>query len=440
MRFALPFVAAVAWCGLLACSSGDGGQADAGDAGSDAPTNACSQPPRAFWTWDLSVMPPKDIQTAATCYGESAHAYVFVSDDVWAAGQMTQPQVNAVLDAFENHTPSDPSRGSYAMDTQTFGDPPDVDADPHVYLFYTSLGVFKGQRFDGFFRDIDETNDPHSNHVEMLHMDPTGPSPADSDYMLGIIIHEFVHLINYKYDTAEEGWLNETLAESAMALGGYNTDLPTAQAYCKAMYTTPLCVTGYSDYGATFSWGAYMLDRWGTGFLRAVLQDPNHGPPSVQAHLPNALTFQNAFGEFSVAATINQHAIGDGRYGYVSAQLGALGKETPGLVDGQSHASGMVPWSARAIRLTPTGAGTVAIDLASADFATLRVHTFVFDPANPAAGTVTAQTVASATAAFSVPVAANQVVDLVVAAAPGASVPDLQPASTLFSYTATYTP
>lgn len=386
-------------------------------------------------------MPPKDIQTAATCYGESAHAYVYVSDDVWASGKMTQQQVNAVLDAFENHTPRDPSRGSYAMDTQTFGDPPDVDGDPHIYLFYTSLGVFQGQRFDGFFRDIDESkSDPHSNQIEMLHMDPTGPSPADSDYMLGIIIHEFVHLINYKYDDAEEGWLNETLAESAMALGGYNTDLATAQSYVKSMYTTPLCVSGYSDYGATFSWGAYMLDRWGTDFLRAVLQDPAHGIGSVQSHLPGGLTFQDAFGEYAVAATIDQHTIGDGRWGYLSAQLGALGKESQGLVDGQQHASGTVPWGARTLRLTPTGAGTVAIDLASADFATLRVHTFVFDPASPSAGTVTAQTVDSASVSFNVTVAANQVVDLIVAAAPSASVPDLQPASTSFSYTATYTP
>jgi hypothetical protein len=425
----------------MACSSGDNAQPDAGDdAGSDAASTACSQPPRAFWTWDLSVMPPADVQTPATCYGESAHAYVYVSDDVWAAGKMDQTQVDAILAAFESHTPNDPTRGSYAIDTQTFGDPPDVDGDPHIYLFYTALGVFKGQRFDGFFRDIDETNDPHSNHIEMLHMDPTGPTPSDSDYMLGIIIHEFVHLINYKYDDTEEGWLNETLAESAMALGGYETDLPTAQAYVKAMYSTPLCVSGYSDYGATFSWGAYMLDRWGTDFLRAVLQDKAHGIASVASHLPGGLTFQDAFGEYAVAAMLDQHGIGDGRYGYTSAQLGALGKETAGLVDAQSHASDSTPWGARTIRLGPTGAGTVAIDLASADFAKLRVHTVAFDPANPAAATVTAQTVDSAAVSFNVTVGATDVVDLVVAVAPSASVPDLQPAHTTFSYTATYTP
>ncbi len=421
----------------MGCSSGSSGQPDAGDAG-DAGSVLCSQPPRAFWTWDLSVMPPSDVQTTATCYGESAHAYVFVSDAVWSAGQMTQSQVNNILDAFENHTPRDSTRGSYATDTQTFGDPPDVDSDPHIYLFYTSLGVFQGQRFDGFFRDIDESlTDPHSNKIEMLHMDPTGPSAADSDYMLGIIIHEFVHLINYKYDTSEEGWLNETLAESAMAIGGYNTDLPTAQAYCKAAYDTPLCVTSYSDYGATFTWGTYMLDRWGTDFLRAVLQDPNHGPPSIEAHLPNGLTFNDAFGEYGVAAMINQHAIGDGRYGFVSEPLGALGHEVAGTIDGQPHTGNSVVWGTRSLRFTPSGTGTLAVNLTATDMTPLRVHSVVFDPANPSAGTVSAQT----TFPFSVTIGANQVVDLFVSITAAASIADLtSPPVTTFTYTATYTP
>jgi hypothetical protein len=431
-------LASLLLCALaLGCSGGDNNTTDAGnDAGNDAPVvGACSQGPRSFWTWNLAVMPPADVQTAATCHGESAHAYVFVSDDVWNAGTMTQDQVTAILDAFENHTPRDATRGSYTTDVQTFGDPPDVDGDPHVYLFYTSLGVFNGQRFDGFFRDIDESaTDPHSNHIEMLHMDPTGPSPADSDYMLGIIIHEFVHLINYKYDNGDEGWLSEALAESAMALGGYNTDLKTAQEYVKIMSGVPLCVSGYSDYGATFSWGTYMLDRWGTTFLRSVLQDPAHGIPSVAAHLPNSEAFADAFGEFTVAANIDQHAIGDGRYGYVSAKLGALGGEAKATIDGQPHSTNAEVWTARSLRFTPTSGSSLSVTLASSNLANLKVFSFAFDPANPAAGTVTPQTGAT----FSVPFGSGQVVDLIVAVTAASSIADSQGAPvTDFTYTAT---
>lgn len=432
MRFL--FLAAFA---LLACSGDDQSTTDAGgDAPDAAPNYACSQAPRSFWTWDLSIMPPKDVQRQASCQGQSDHAYVYVDDDVWNAGTMTPDQVTNILDAFEKHTPRDATRGSYAMDTQTFGDPPDVDGDPHVYLFYTSLGVFQGQRFDGFFRDIDESaTDAHSNHIEMLHMDPTGPSAADSDYMLGIIIHEFVHLINYAYDNGDEGWLSESLAESAMALGGYLTDVPTAQSYVKIMPGVPLCVSGYSDYGATFSWGSYMLDRFGTSFLKSVLQDKTHGIPSVAAHLPGSESFQDAFGEFAVAALIDQHSIGDGRYGYVSAKLGALGSETGGVVDGATHDQTVDVWAARSMRLTPpSGKTSLAMTFASTNLSNLRVYTFAFDPKNPSAGTVTAQTGAS----FNVPITAGQVVDLIVAVTSSASIPDLTGAPiTTFTYSAT---
>ena len=428
----------LASCALvLACSGGDQNTGDAGnDAPDAAPNYTCTQDPKAFWTWDLSIMPPKDVQRQATCQGQSDHAYVYVDDDVWNAGTMTPDQVTNILDAFEKHTPRDATRGSYATDVGTFGDPPDVDGDPHVYLFYTALGVFQGQRFDGFFRDIDESaSDPHSNHVEMLHMDPTGPKAADSDYMLGIIIHEFVHLIGYAYDNGDEGWLSESLAESAMALGGYDTDVPTAQSYVKIMSGVPLCVAGYSDYGATFSWGAYMLDRFGTDFLKSVLQDKTHGIGSVSAHLPNAESFQDAFGEFAVAALIDQHAIGDGRYGYVSAKLGALGSETGGVVDGATHDQTADVWAARSIRLTPpSGKTSLALTFASSGLSNLRVYTFAFDPKNPSAGTVTLQTGAS----FTVPIAAGQVVDLIVAVTSNASIAQLQgPPVTTFTYSAT---
>ena len=435
MSMRILFLATTAF--LFACSSGDPNTTDAGnDVVPDAaPNYTCTQDPKAFWTWDLSIMPPKDVQRQATCQGQSDHAYVYVDDDVWNAGTMTPDQVTNILDAFEKHTPRDATRGSYAMDTQTFGDPPDVDGDPHVYLFYTALGVFQGQRFDGFFRDIDESaSDPHSNHLEMLHMDPTGPSAADSDYMLGIIIHEFVHLINYVYDNGDEGWLSESLAESAMALGGYLTDVPTAQSYVKIMSGVPLCVSGYSDYGATFSWGAYMLDRFGAGFLKSVLQDKAHGIAGITKYL-NGETFQDAFGEFAVAASIDQHAIGDGRYGYVSAQLGALGKETGGVTDGAPHDQNVDVWAARAVRLTPpSGKTSLAITMASTNLANLRVYTFTFDPNSPSTGTVTPQTGAS----FSVPIAAGQVVDLIVAVTSSASIPQLQGAPvTTFTYSAT---
>ncbi len=385
-------------------------------------------------------MPPTNKQVNGTCVAETDHAYVYVATDTWNAGNMTQAQVDTIVNAFEKSTPADKTRGIYATDTDTFGAPPDVDNDPHIYLFYYPIASFKNNSFDGFFRDTDETTQTGSNHLEMLHLNSDGQFKPDTDYMLGVVIHEFVHLINWKYDTSEEGWLNEALAESAMTLGGYMTDLPVGKQYVKATAATPLCVTGVSNYGATFSWGSYMLDRWGTSFLRDVLQDPAHGIPSIESHMPQGTTFRDAFGDFMVANLLDQPSIGDGRYGYTSFDQSALGSETAATIDSADHTSDAVLWGARMLRFTPTGAGTLSVTLDSADWDKLVVSTVVFDPAQPSGATVTRQTLTAQSTQLDVPVAAGQVVDAVVAVDPGTSVDSLQATKTSFTYNATLSP
>lgn len=417
---------------------GLGGAAGAAGTGGAAST-ACNQPPKDFWTWDLTVMPPVDKQVNATCVAETDHAYVYVATDTWNAGKMTQAQVDTIADAFEKSTPADGTRGIYKTDTDTFGAPPDVDGDPHVYLLYYPMGSFNGTSFDGYFRDTDESQVKGSNQLEMLHLNSEGPFAPDTDYMLGVVIHEFVHLINWKYDKGEEGWLNEALAESAMTLGGYMTDLPAGKQYVKSTAGTALCVTGYSSYGATFSWGSYMLDRWGTSFLTDVLQDPAHGIASIESHLPQG-TFRDAFGDFMVANLLDQPSIGDGRYGYKSFDQSALGSETAGTIDSADHTSTAVAWGARMLRFSPSSAGTLSLTLDSADFAKLVVSTVVVDPAQPSGATVKRETLSAQSTQLDIQVGAGQVVDVVVAVDAGASVDATQAAKTNFTYNATLAP
>jgi len=385
-------------------------------------------------------MPPADKKVNATCVAETDHAYVYVATDSWTAGKMTQAQVDTIVDAFEKSTPADKTRGIYATDTDTFGAPPDVDNDPHIYLVYYPMGSFKGTNFDGYFRDTDESAGTGSNQLEMLHLNSEGQFKPDSDYMLGVVIHEFVHLINWKYDKGEEGWLNEALAESAMTLGGYMTDLPAGKQYVNSTAATPLCVTGYSDYGATFSWGSYMLDRWGTSFLADVLQDPAHGIPSIEAHMPAGTTFRDAFGDFMVANLLDQPSIGDGRYGYTSFDQSALGSQPVSTIDGADHASNAVAWGARMLRFTPSSAGTLSVTLDSADFANLVVSTVVLDPAHASGATVTPETLSAQSTQLDIQVTAGQVAYVVVAVDAGASVDSTQAAKTSFTYNATLTP
>jgi hypothetical protein len=180
-----------------------------------------------------------------------------------------------------------------------------------------------------------------------------------------------------------------------------------------------------------------MLDRWGTSFLASVLQDPAHGIPSIEAHLPSGTTFRDAFGDFMVANLLDQPSIGDGRYGYKSFDESALGSETAGTIDGADHTSDAIAWGARMLRFTPTGAGTLTITLDSADFAKLVVSTVVMDPAQPSGATVTRQTLSAQTTPLAIPVTAGQVVDVVVAVDAGTSVDSTNAPKTSFTYNAT---
>jgi hypothetical protein len=127
----------------------------------------------------------------------------------------------------------------------------------------------------------------------------------------------------------------------------------------------PLCVKSYSDYGATFSWGAYALDRFGPAFLGSVLQDTADGRASYEAHLPSGTTFRQVFGEFMVATVLDQPGIGDGRWGYDSIDLGALGSETQASSGTGPQTVAAVAFGSSALGFTPTGAGTLSISITS---------------------------------------------------------------------------
>lgn len=424
-------------------ASGSGGQAGAagsgglaGSGGTGGGPEACTAPPRSFWTWDLGVMPPADVQVPATCRAQTAHGYVYVADSAWET-DMGQTEVDTIAVAFEDKTPKNPAKGFYNMDVDAFGEPPDVDGDQHVILFYAPMNEFNGFSFDGFFRADDQVAGSKSNLAEMLHMASNGTA-TDSDYMLGVAAHELVHLITWKYDKQEEGWLDESLAEAAMVNAGYLTDLPAAKAYAKKTATVPLCVKSYSDYGATFSWGTYVYDRFGVEVVKAIAQDSADGRASIEAHLPTGTTFQSLLGEFFVAVLLDQPSVGDGRFGLSSIDISALGSETAGVIDSAPHEQGAVAFGARMLRFTPSGAGTLSLTLASGELSKLVVHSVVFDPAQPGGAKVTAVDTSSA---ISLTLAAGQVADLVVAIDPGAALADSKSApTTKFTYTATFTP
>lgn len=281
---------------------------------------------KEFWTWNLNIMPPENVKLQATCRGVGENLYVFVSDDVWMVN-VFQDDIERIIRAFDCSTPEisvDKDKGIYEILTDTFGKPPDIDNDPGIYFLISQLGMYRGHHFDGFFRFVDETKDKYSNSTEILYLDCDSPS---DDYHLGVIAHEFQHLIHWQHDHDEASWISETLAEVAMILCGYYTDKKQVASYLNNT-DSPLVIKGHiSNYGACLLWGTYIYERLGRVFLKNLMLEKADGIEGFKRVLTNMNikdNFSKIFGDWLVANYLNADLSTNKNYKYKSITLPAF--------------------------------------------------------------------------------------------------------------------
>ncbi|MHC4138778.1 MAG: hypothetical protein ACYSR1_02780 [Planctomycetota bacterium] len=278
---------------------------------------------KEFWTWNLNVMPPEDNELAATCRGVGEHVYVFVSDDIWEV-DVFQQDIEKIISTFDRSTPGtsiDKDKGIYEILTETFGNPPDVDNDHRIYFLISQLGEYRGHDFDGYFRFLDELEGKHSNKKEILYLDCEDPS---DDYHLGIIAHEFQHLIHWEYDPKETKWVGESLSEIAMILCGYYTDQKHVIKYLNNTDSPLISRRHMVDYGACLLWGTYIYDRLGIAFLGNLVRGKASGIKGFQNTL-NSLhiedNFSTVFGDWLVANYVSSNPVKDTKFRYRSISL-----------------------------------------------------------------------------------------------------------------------
>lgn len=237
---------------------------------------------RDFWIWDLSVMPPVDAQITATCVAASGEALIYIENQAWANQEMTQTDANTVLDVFSNQTPAgsyDPNMGIYEIETTIYGDTTDVDSDGYVILLFYNLEPFQGVEFDGYFRYEDLQPGATSNMSEVLHLNIHDHSPT-SEYMLGVVAHEFNHMIHTPMDPFEEMWLSEAVAESAMIACGYGDDA-WFESFLNNSKESFWGDEHSVHYGAALVLGTYLYEQLGAD-IKDVVEDTAKGFDSVQ--------------------------------------------------------------------------------------------------------------------------------------------------------------
>ena len=399
-----------------------------------APTVPAAPPPapatpyavgdaRAFWTYDLSVMPPKNQQIASTCRGVGDSVYVFVADSAWGS-KASQSDVDAIVAAFDHATPAHADQGITAAETALFGPAPDVDGDPRLIIFIYPIASYQGQAFDGFFRAEDEgaynaacKTNPQlycSNVAEMIHVNASSPGSA---YMIGVMAHEYQHLVHWGRDPSEESWLNESMSELAMAVLGYE-DTANVDAYLDA-HAAPLVTNSIVDYGAVMLWGVYVYEQLGASFVTSLVADPKHGIASLDGLLSkgtSGLTFRSMFADWALAVPLHAAPPGPFTFGLLTLPTMAPDGAVPDLASGMASIAATLPattfkWYSATLASGLIGATVRAhVDPAGADVRMALVQGTTVIPATDDAGT------------WSVTVPAGDLSKLVVAIAnPGAA-------------------
>lgn len=313
----------------------DSSPADAEEFPDAGEETTCVPETATFWVYDLSVMPPEYIQVDATCRGGGDHGLVFVADDIWE-DPVTQDSVDAVVEAFNKSTPADPERGVFELTTTTFGEPSDVDENDRVFLLLLELPSYGGYQFDGYIRREDTLGGANSNEAELLYLEASR-NEVSSEYMLGVIAHEFFHLIHINHDTTEESWLDESMAEASMILCGYLGDLDTWVAdYASNPNQILVDNSPTFHYGAGFLFGGYLLERFGQDYLSALVENTGSGIISLEetwADIGENVTFNEVLGDWAAANWLDEPDVLNGFYGYTSfavPQMSGVGPLMPG--------------------------------------------------------------------------------------------------------------
>ncbi len=255
---------------------------------------------------------------------------IYVTDNVYFFAQdgtdVDVPAVKSLVDTFQNKI--------YPTDREFFGSEwtPGVDDDPHLYILYVG-GI--GSSIAGYFSSADEYSHlahPYSNEKEMFYVNSDNQRPGDP-YLLGVLAHEFQHMIHWAHDRNEETWMNEGSSVLAEFLNHYDIG-----GFDAAYTANPdLQLTGWSEdpstdpsvsahYGAGFLFMAYFLDRFGEDATKALVANPDNGMHAVDTTLAalglkdkttgKPLTSVDVFADWTIANYLGDPSVADGRYDY----------------------------------------------------------------------------------------------------------------------------
>jgi hypothetical protein len=269
---------------------------------------------RTFWASNTDDNTNFEVQ-ARLAYA-TPHVYFWVQKGV----DYALADVERLVDTFENR--------SYPTNREFFGSEwtPGVDGDEHLYVLFAGN---LGGNVAGYFSPDDEYAPivrQYSNAHEMFYINADTVDLADP-FVDSVMAHEFQHMIHWYRDRNEESWMNEGFSTLAELLNGFDVG---GMDYAYAMepdipltYWPPLEAR---HYGQSFLFLTYFLGRFGEQATRALVAATDNGLDSIDGVLADqgtsdpgngiALTADDVYADWGVAAVLNDASVSDGLYAY----------------------------------------------------------------------------------------------------------------------------
>jgi hypothetical protein len=304
--------------------------------------NAANSVMQQFWALKISGEPikPEDFYpVVATLRKEGNAIRIWVEDESWSAGYVTQTEVEIVFDALTLSTPPgsmDPNKGIVEIDTMLFGQPPNKAGDGVTnFLILDIQDTYDPEGGNkafvaGYFFPNDQSDDSKSNKMDLLYIDAFPGiffnGERRTKTVLATTAHELQHLIHYRYDRLEENWVNEGLSELSSTVCGYGIGNPSL-----FLQDTNRDLTGWSneleDYSRVGLWTLYTLEQLGYEFIQKLTRNTARGISGFNNALAEAgysgPGFETIFRDWTIANYVNDMN-NDPRYGYQHEEVKAL--------------------------------------------------------------------------------------------------------------------
>jgi len=292
--------------------------------------SAASLGEKASFYIDSSYDLQKRQEITATLREISDRAYFYIDDDWW--DNLSLQERTKIPDAlkglgteFENKI--------YPTLTSRFGFEwkPGIDKDEKIAILIHPMVEGAG----GYFNSGDEyprVQIPKSNQREMIYLNASYINDQNAKSFLA---HEFIHLITFNqkdkaYGVSEETWLNESRAEYAPTLLGYDDVYEGSNLQNRVrifLEKSSDSLTEWknekSDYGVINLFTQYLVDHYGVEILVDSLKTPEVGISSINEALSRRSfkeDFSQVFTNWTIAVFVNNCQISE-NYCYFNPNL-----------------------------------------------------------------------------------------------------------------------